>query len=152
MPANRNLIRKYRRVQNDWSRKRKRSGAGLPSRWKEAEELVLRLAAFGWKYSNAIHLSFCHLFEIPYGLLRYISDPSTLLYCEAFLCRLLHMQSVFLFFHGFSMFLFLFAYCFAVSHIVINADDCYGKEGFKAVHDYLVDGGKPCMADLFSDL
>ena len=30
--------------------------------------------------------------------------------------------------------------------IVINADDYYGKEGFKAVHDYLVSGGKSCMA------
>ena len=30
--------------------------------------------------------------------------------------------------------------------IVINADDYYGKEGFKAVHEYLVNGGKPCMA------
>ena len=29
--------------------------------------------------------------------------------------------------------------------IVINADDYYGKEGFKAVHDYLVNGGKSCM-------
>ena len=30
--------------------------------------------------------------------------------------------------------------------IVINADDYYGKEGFKAVHEYLVNGGKFCMA------
>ena len=30
--------------------------------------------------------------------------------------------------------------------IVINADAYYGKEGFKAVHDYLVNGGKSCMA------
>lgn len=30
--------------------------------------------------------------------------------------------------------------------IVINADDYYGKEGFKAVYEYLVNGGKPCMA------
>jgi len=30
--------------------------------------------------------------------------------------------------------------------IVINADDFYGKEGFKAVHEYLVNGGKSCMA------
>ena len=30
--------------------------------------------------------------------------------------------------------------------IVINADDYYGKEGFKAIHDYLVNGGKSCMA------
>ena len=30
--------------------------------------------------------------------------------------------------------------------IVINADDYYGKEGFCAVHDYLVDGGESCMA------
>ena len=29
---------------------------------------------------------------------------------------------------------------------MINADDYYGKEGFKAVHDYLVNGGKSCMA------
>ena len=27
-----------------------------------------------------------------------------------------------------------------------NADDYYGKEGFKAVHEYLVNGGKSCMA------
>lgn len=30
--------------------------------------------------------------------------------------------------------------------IVINADDYYGKAGFKAVHDYLMNGGKSCMA------
>ena len=30
--------------------------------------------------------------------------------------------------------------------IVINADDYYGKEGFKAVHEYLVNEGKSCMA------
>ncbi len=30
--------------------------------------------------------------------------------------------------------------------IVINAYDYYGKEGFKAVHKYLVNGGKSCMA------
>ena len=30
--------------------------------------------------------------------------------------------------------------------IVINADDYYGKEGFKAVHEYLVNGGKSCIA------
>ena len=30
--------------------------------------------------------------------------------------------------------------------IVINADDYYGKEGFKAVHEYLMNGGKSCMA------
>lgn len=30
--------------------------------------------------------------------------------------------------------------------VVINADDYYGKAGFKAVHDYLVNGGKSCMA------
>ena len=29
---------------------------------------------------------------------------------------------------------------------VINADDYYGREGFKAVHEYLVNGGKSCMA------
>ena len=32
------------------------------------------------------------------------------------------------------------------SFIVINADDYYGKEGFKAVHEYLVNGGRSCMA------
>ena len=30
--------------------------------------------------------------------------------------------------------------------IVINADDYYGKEGFRAVHEYLVRGGEFCMA------
>ena len=30
--------------------------------------------------------------------------------------------------------------------IVINADDYYGKEVFKAVHEYLVNGGRSCMA------
>ena len=30
--------------------------------------------------------------------------------------------------------------------IVINADDYYGKEGLRAVHEYLVEGGKSCMA------
>ena len=30
--------------------------------------------------------------------------------------------------------------------IVINADDYYGKEGFRAVHEYLVSGGASCMA------
>ena len=30
--------------------------------------------------------------------------------------------------------------------VVINADDYYGKEGFKAVHEYLVNGGQSCMA------
>ena len=30
--------------------------------------------------------------------------------------------------------------------IVINADDYYGKEGFRAVHEYLVNGGNSCMA------
>lgn len=30
--------------------------------------------------------------------------------------------------------------------IVINADDYYGKKGFKAIHEYLVNGGKACMA------
>lgn len=30
--------------------------------------------------------------------------------------------------------------------IVINADDYYGKAGFKAVHEYLVNGGESCMA------
>ena len=33
-----------------------------------------------------------------------------------------------------------------IPFIVINADDYYGKEGFKAVHEYLVNGGKSCMA------
>lgn len=30
--------------------------------------------------------------------------------------------------------------------IVINADDYYGKEGFKAVHEHLIHGGSSCMA------
>ena len=30
--------------------------------------------------------------------------------------------------------------------IVINADDYYGKEGFRVVHEYLVNGGQSCMA------
>ena len=30
--------------------------------------------------------------------------------------------------------------------IVINADDYYGKEGFQAVQEYLVNGGRSCMA------
>ena len=30
--------------------------------------------------------------------------------------------------------------------IVINADDYYGKDGFSAVHEYLINGGKSCMA------
>ena len=30
--------------------------------------------------------------------------------------------------------------------VIINADDYYGKESFKAVHEYLVNGGKSCMA------
>ena len=30
--------------------------------------------------------------------------------------------------------------------VVINADDYCGKEGFKVVHEYLVNGGKTCMA------
>lgn len=30
--------------------------------------------------------------------------------------------------------------------VVINADDYYGKEAFKLVHEYLVNGGKSCMA------
>lgn len=29
---------------------------------------------------------------------------------------------------------------------VINADDYYGKEAFKAVHEFLINGGKSCMA------
>lgn len=39
-----------------------------------------------------------------------------------------------------------FDYVIDTPFIVINADDYYGKEGFKAVHDYLVNGGKSCMA------
>ena len=30
--------------------------------------------------------------------------------------------------------------------VVINADDYYGKEGFRIVHEYLVAGGQSCMA------
>lgn len=30
--------------------------------------------------------------------------------------------------------------------MVINADDYYGKEGFRAVHKYIVSGGAACMA------
>ena len=30
--------------------------------------------------------------------------------------------------------------------VVINADDYYGKEGFREIHDYLVKGGQSCMA------
>lgn len=30
--------------------------------------------------------------------------------------------------------------------VVINADDYYGKEAFKAVHEFLLNGGKSCMA------
>lgn len=30
--------------------------------------------------------------------------------------------------------------------VVINADDYYGKEGFRAVHEHLVNGGQSCMA------
>lgn len=30
--------------------------------------------------------------------------------------------------------------------VVINADDYYGKEAFKTVHEFLVNGGKSCMA------
>lgn len=30
--------------------------------------------------------------------------------------------------------------------VIINADDYYGKEGFAAVHQYLVSGGTACMA------
>lgn len=30
--------------------------------------------------------------------------------------------------------------------VVINADDYYGKEGFRLVHEYLVNGGQSCMA------
>ena len=32
------------------------------------------------------------------------------------------------------------------SFVVINADDYYGKEAFKAVHEFLINGGKSCMA------
>ena len=28
--------------------------------------------------------------------------------------------------------------------VVINADDYYGKEGFREIHDYLVKGGHSC--------
>ena len=30
--------------------------------------------------------------------------------------------------------------------VVINADDYYGKEGFRLVHEHLVNGGQSCMA------
>ena len=30
--------------------------------------------------------------------------------------------------------------------IVINADDYYGKDGFRSVHEYLINGGQACMA------
>lgn len=30
--------------------------------------------------------------------------------------------------------------------IVINADDYYGKKGFKVVHEYLINGGRACMS------
>lgn len=30
--------------------------------------------------------------------------------------------------------------------VVINADDYYGKEAFKAVHEFLINGGKSCMS------
>ena len=30
--------------------------------------------------------------------------------------------------------------------VVINVDDYYGKEGFRLVHEYLVNGGQSCMA------
>ena len=30
--------------------------------------------------------------------------------------------------------------------VIINADDYYGKDGFRKVHDYLADGGEACMA------
>ena len=30
--------------------------------------------------------------------------------------------------------------------IVINADDYYGKEGFRIIHEYLIQGGTSCMA------
>ena len=29
---------------------------------------------------------------------------------------------------------------------IINADDYYGKDGFRKVHNYLADGGEACMA------
>ena len=32
--------------------------------------------------------------------------------------------------------------------IVINADDYYGKEGFKAVHEYLVIGSLRCQVQM----
>lgn len=31
-------------------------------------------------------------------------------------------------------------------HLYVSIYNYYGKEGFKAVHDYLVNGGKSCMA------
>lgn len=30
--------------------------------------------------------------------------------------------------------------------VVINADDYYGKEAFKTIHEFLINGGKSCMA------
>ena len=36
--------------------------------------------------------------------------------------------------------------------IVINADDYYGKEGFKTVHEYLVNGGKSCIQSIIKIL
>ena len=30
--------------------------------------------------------------------------------------------------------------------VIINADDYYGKDGFRKVHDYLAGGGEACMA------
>ena len=33
--------------------------------------------------------------------------------------------------------------------VVINADDYYGKEAFKAVREFLVNGGKSCMLALY---
>ena len=30
--------------------------------------------------------------------------------------------------------------------VIINADDYYGKDGFRKVHDYLANGGEACMA------
>ena len=30
--------------------------------------------------------------------------------------------------------------------VIINADDYYGKDGFRKVHDYLAKGGEACMA------
>ena len=33
-----------------------------------------------------------------------------------------------------------------IPFVIINADDYYGKDGFRKVHDYLAKGGEACMA------